>query len=688
VGRDYVALSDLMPNPNIRFPILRRLGIKDYGLFPGKNGEGIDHTFEPGVTVIPGVNGLGKTTLLNIIYRLLVGPFDPYKSTDIQLTQRNLKKLKYFNYFSKRDKSAWTDGTAFGEFSFGDRKLAVTRRLQDLSITSLKIDENDLSADEGDLEDEIWRLAGCSSQYDFHLLTRSVLFFLEEKMPVVWDPIAQAEIFRILFLSGDEALELARIAAEIQVIDSRARNMYDQLRRYKDQLSSIQARSSAAAEVTERTRYIEERMPQLERRAESLRETTDELERIRNVNRGKLDGLKLDLEEASRELEFKHHQYFVTLFPQLSETARNVFTNLLGESGCLVCGSRRSGLSAELRRLAKEGICPVCHSPKEDQERTLTDGQFGSRTINRAIAKIEKLKQRISKSQNTVNSNDERYKEALAELLVVMSEQDELEAEANHLRAMAPIGSEELLETQDYVRFTEKEIRKARRKNKALLVKYVDRLSVLDRAIRRNRNNMSVFFAEYAGSFLAEKCNLTFEPQQLQLGQAIDKVKYPTFAVQMTSAVTPSTGTTRKDDDDVSESQKEFIDLAFRMAVLKTYATSTNVTAGAMIVIETPEASLDSVFVNNAGEMLRSWCSDPRPGANSIIATSNLNRENMIGALLGLNKSRPPSEATIRKRIINLLEVAAENATVKQHRKEYERQFRQSTAPPGKRKRN
>jgi len=676
-----------MPNPNIRFPILRRLVINDYGLFPGKKGEGIDHRFEPGVTVIPGVNGLGKTTLLNIIYRLLVGPFDPYKSTDIQLTQRNLKKLKYFNYFSKRDKSAWTDGTACGEFSFGNRKLMVTRRLHDLSITSLNIDEDDLSAGEGDLEDEIWRLAGCSSQYDFHLLTRSVLFFLEEKTPVVWDPIAQAEIFRILFLSGDEALELARIAADIQQIDSRARNMYDQLRRYREQLSSIQARSSAAAEVTERTRYIEDRMPQLELRAESLRETTDELEKIRNVNRGKLDGLKLDLEEASRELEFRHHQYFVTLFPQLPETVRNVFTNLLGESGCLVCGSRRSGLSAELRRLAKQGICPVCHSPKEDQE-MLTGVQCGSRTINRGIAKIEKLKQRISKSQNTVNSNDERYREALAELLVVMSEQDELEAEAERLRAMTPVGAEEFLETQDYVRFTEKEIKKLRRKNKALLVKYVDRLSVLDRAIRRNRNNMSLFFSEYAASFLAEKCNLTFEPQQLQLGQAIDKVKYPTFAVQMTSAVTPSTGTTRKDEDDVSESQKEFIDLAFRMAVLKTYATSTSVTAGAMIVIETPEASLDSVFVNNAGEMLRNWCSDPRPGANSVIATSNLNRENMIGALLGLNKSRPPSQMIIRKRIINLLEVAAENATVKQHRKEYEKQFRQSTSPPAKRKRN
>ncbi|PYP88742.1 MAG: hypothetical protein DMF61_06045 [Blastocatellia bacterium AA13] len=677
-----------MPNPNIRFPILRRLVVKDYGLFPGKNGEGIDHKFERGVTVIPGVNGLGKTTLLNIIYRLLVGPFDPYKGNEIQLTQRRLKELKYFNYFSKRDKSAWTDGKAYGEFSFGNQKLVVARRLSDLSLISLRIDENELLLQVEMPEDQIWQLAGCSSQYDFHLLVRSVLFFLEEKTPVVWDPIAQAEIFRILFLTGDEALELANIARDIQVIDSQARNMYDQLRRYKTQLLSMRARSSSATEVTDRTRYIEDRLPLVEQRSELLREATDELEGIRNTNRAKLDALKLELEEASRELEFRHHQYFVTLFPKLSETARNVFINLMGESGCLVCGSRRSGLSAELRRLAEQGTCPVCHSPKEDQEVTVTSAQFGSKVIKREIAKIDKLKTQVSRSQIVVDSNEEKYRKALTELLNVMSERDALEAEAETLRAMSPVGAGELTRTEEYVRFTEKEIQKLRRKNKALLIKYTKKLSVLDRAIRRNRNNMAAFFAEYAGNFLAEKCNLTFRPQQLELGQAIDKVEYPTFAVQMTSAVTPSGGTTRMQDDDVSESQKEFIDLAFRMAVLKTYTTSTKVTVGAMIVVETPESSLDSVFVNNAGKMLRNWCADPKPGANSVIATSNLNRENMIGALLGLNQGRRPKEAAIRKHIINLLEVAAENASVRQHRKEYESQFRESTTPKARRARD
>ena len=87
-----------MPNPNIRFPILRRLTVKGYALFPGQSGTGIDWSFEPGVTVIAGINGIGKTTLLNMIYRLLVGPYDPFKDDEgIQITRTRLKKLDFFN---------------------------------------------------------------------------------------------------------------------------------------------------------------------------------------------------------------------------------------------------------------------------------------------------------------------------------------------------------------------------------------------------------------------------------------------------------------------------------------------------------------------------------------------------------------------------------------------------------------
>jgi hypothetical protein len=49
-----------MPNPHLRFPILRRLIVDEYGLFPGLNGAGVDNAFEPGSTLLEEMS-LGQT---------------------------------------------------------------------------------------------------------------------------------------------------------------------------------------------------------------------------------------------------------------------------------------------------------------------------------------------------------------------------------------------------------------------------------------------------------------------------------------------------------------------------------------------------------------------------------------------------------------------------------------------------
>jgi|SRR5829696_5854695 len=62
----------------LNFPILEQLDIWDYGLFPGAPGKepGLHVNFPAGLTLVLGTNGLGKTTLVTILFRILTGPVD------------------------------------------------------------------------------------------------------------------------------------------------------------------------------------------------------------------------------------------------------------------------------------------------------------------------------------------------------------------------------------------------------------------------------------------------------------------------------------------------------------------------------------------------------------------------------------------------------------------------------------
>lgn len=168
----------------------------------------------------------------------------------------------------------------------------------------------------------------------------------------------------------------------------------------------------------------------------------------------------------------------------------------------------------------------------------------------------------------------------------------------------------------------------------------------------------------------------------------------------MSSGVFTGSPSAREDADSVSESQREFIDLAFRMALIEAAADPDS---DAMLVLETPEASLDSLFVQEAGELFRGFASKGGTDGNVFIASTNLNNEGMIPVLFGavlpppreltadrdanvLAEGTPPItalEAAPRlppakrlRHLINLLDLSAPNAALRQHRAYYEAKLR------------
>ena len=79
---------------------------------------------------------------------------------------------------------------------------------------------------------------------------------------------------------------------------------------------------------------------------------------------------------------------------------------------------------------------------------------------------------------------------------------------------------------------------------------------------------------------------------------------------------------------DVSESQRELIDLAFRLSLV---AVATH-GGSSTFVMETPEASLDGVAMERVGRALSEFATIRD---NKLVVTSNLSNAGLISALFG-----------------------------------------------------
>ncbi|TAX65851.1 hypothetical protein ELI00_32430 (plasmid) [Rhizobium ruizarguesonis] len=173
---------------------------------------------------------------------------------------------------------------------------------------------------------------------------------------------------------------------------------------------------------------------------------------------------------------------------------------------------------------------------------------------------------------------------------------------------------------------------------------------------------VSTVFQDLIERFLEEQCSLTFKTISDRPSQSGRIFQYPSLRFEMTAAAFEGQQI-RRSPDDVSESQREFIDLAYRMALSDVAAVG-----GAMsMVIETPEASLDVIFMARAAEMLRAFATNVR----SIVVTSNLTSSVMIPALVGPVTDDQAVIADRRERVLNLLEIAAPNAAVLRHKADY-----------------
>lgn len=653
----------------INFPIFDRLDIKNYGLFPGaKESEpGLHIQFLPGLTLVLGANGLGKTTLVRIIFRILTGPYDIPRIEDSQgLGTKRLEakalSIRDRKTFADRVMDGAKDAEARLSFGLGSSKVVVERRLSDLRLLRLTIDSDDVEIkSEKTYQKEITKLAGTSSYGDWILLLRFLIFYFEDRRALVWDPSAQKQILRILLLNPKDSKRWTKDEREILELDSRMRNLNAAIRREERALAEVESKLETSAEILAELSRLTVQQQADDESYERLEGELVAVDLARRQARQRLLNSEQERESQFRAIERTKLATISSKFPSQSETARYILAQLLSDQVCIVCGTHVPGVEADFVNRIAEARCVVCGSDLTDVDMLGHEHSNGSDAeLKQKAMDLADLNVDIEEAARALADVETEYDEMTGSIDTARDNINDRSRRIALLVRRLPPDEAEIHDQRSGLDLMHEHIDEMRSQLESLREQFGDFVENVNQDIAVFKDEIKASFDQYAEGFLLEICQLTWSPQKAKIGQTGSPVDFPAFQLDMTGSDFP-TPVRRNTPQQVSESQREFIDLAFRMALMSVASG-----VGSSLIIDAPESSLDAVFAPRAADVF-SLYSSLTPG-NRLIITSNLVEGQLLPSLIGLLE---PEERSVR--VTDLVEIAEPTAAVREKRSEYER---------------
>lgn len=650
-------------------PVLERLQIRRYGLYPGPAGDGtFNINLAPGLTVVLGANGLGKSTLVNILFRMLTGPWDlQLPEGNIGTAQLTAQALspKRRSTFSARVNDNARDAQVTLTYLLGSRKFEVTRSLVKLGLVSFKVDGGPERSDEEQLQLAILSASNIDTFGEWIFLLRTMVFFFEDRRMLVWDPSAQRQLLRCLFLEPTQARDWIKAEREVVELDTRMRNLKAALDREEREENALEHLSKAAPEVRAALKSKETlHKAALERQGE-ISQGIEELDVARRRHR--LDSLRANetLHAAVHELERARLSAVEMRFPTADESMRYIFSRLMSDDVCIVCRTPgRIEKRTQMLHAIDSRHCVLCDADVKPRAGDAVD-------INqeRVIALRERVEQATvtaDASRSALDDSSQAFDVANRELAERNVEVASLAADIEALVRQLPADEQAARRQSDGLADLKKRIDQLRADLQVKRETFAGQMNQYRKQIQEFSERIKFEFDATARGFLLETASLTWAPTRVLLGQAgtggLDlTVEYPSFSVEMTGA-NFSDVVRRDSPEQVSESQREFIDLAFRMALVKVGSRSQTST----IIIDAPESSLDAVFVNRAAAVLAAFANGNQ--SNRLVVTSNLAAGKLIPAMLKAAESSPTARLG---RIVDLFNAGVPTRAMKELRAEY-----------------
>ena len=626
----------------IYLPSLKKIQIQNFTLYP--NGLNFEYEFINGVNIIIGGNGMGKTTLVNLIKYSIIGHYK--KDFDFTRTYKDRKIEKRIlhpvDYYKNRlDNSIVTDSKAnvTVNFEINNNLFTVTRCIESITLNSYSlngkkiegkiISQNkyeDLSDDikheylQKKYEDDISKVSELSFD-DLIFFVNEILYFGEDHKTILWNDgkignDVQNELFNKYFNTPE--LDKLRQEAERQAkyFDSSARHRSEDIRAIKkvldkvnDSKNKVDNIESINSKIINIKNEIENVDKQLDNKQSYRKKVDNKIQLLNNqINEISVKEANLDKDKKTAE-----NKLFANKWQHLHKNYDLYFKSIKTNHICPLCTKEVEDTFAE-EILNNSNNCILCNQEINEVESKSLDIEYDE--INKLL--IEEHR-KLQNYQKEIFENDKILKELDKDFRILSVKKRELQSilrELEFSNSQVPKSETDQLQAF-YDEIANLEKLKNEFQEKSLIEKNkADEFSkLIEEQISKETNRFSILFSNFAGEFLGVKCSLTYD----DLGDG-NRRFYPVID-----------GKIRQYEEELSESQRFFIDHSFRMSILSFFYTKPT-----FYIVETPDSSLDISYEKNAAKVFMKFLEKD----NSLILTTNLNNSEFLNHLIELAKNR------------------------------------------------
>lgn len=606
-------------------------------LFP----KGLSWKLSPGLNIILGGTGLGKTTLVNAMLFGLLGELG-------KSSKHGVAKITP-EYFAGRVKSKSGIPAIKVVADIEGKNIAVSRFLHSGRIESFEIDGQKEKT--SSFETKFTELIGADFENEVMRIVDHLLYVSESRYLFSWDSQLQNEVLTLLFSSSEEFTEIQGVWEHAQSEDSKYRNLRHQANRIAEELKKISEKKRGSDDgVPQKRLQFATASENLISERNCLKEKIKEengclLEKTERLNAIEKNYLTLTEKAAVVDAPGVDSILQETVFS--SPSAHSIYTALHAmaanpkKNPCPSCGNTKVK-EDELKRLSsiiESGGCPCCgnkpgvrvgYKPSNNDNSKQNDqGVLAlSQRMQALINEVEQSRSRLMVFRRELQRSEEALSDA---------RDAEWRFNLNHpVNTGDPVDSRQISLNQ----FRGDEKRAKERRDE-----YIKRFEILRNKLNKTFSSrdkeIAAKFKHYAQLYLDESCEIVFDPKgeyAVRPGPQLNPL-HSSFYPKID-------GTVRTKPNSLSEAQRLFVDLAFRMAVVDVWSSYSK--KKVFFIIETPEGSVDAAYMARVAEMLRNFANK----GHTVLITTNLNNENFLPELL---KMVPKAER--HDRVLNLLDI-------------------------------